>query len=228
MTADTAYQLINYLSNQFQRGNVSPQRFNLIINQASTSFLNYLLGQFQTYNYGKPESRVQFGVNETARQRLSPLINPLSPLTIDVTGLAQYPTGFEQVDAMFSTTMDRIRFFPQHRLYSYLNDPIDPINTNPGYVLESGGFRFYPNTTYNGTQLPGALLSYVQTPAPIFWNSTLDGNGRPVYSVAGSTGLPWYDVDNFEVVVRALKMVGVNLSVGELVQYGESILKTGQ
>ena len=228
MTADTAYQLINYLSNQFQRGNVSPQRFNLIINQASTSFLNYLLGQFQTYNYGKPESRVQFGVNETARQRLSPLINPLSPLTIDATGLAPYPTGFEQVDAMFSTTMDRIRFFPQHRLYSYLNDPIDPINTNPGYVLESGGFRFYPNTTYNGNQLPGALLSYVQTPAPIFWNSQPDANGRPVYVSAGSTGMPWYDVDNFEVVVRALKMVGVNLSVNELLQYGDSIIKTGQ
>ena len=41
-------------------------------------------------------------------------------------------------------------------------------------------------------------------------------------------GLHWYDVDNFEVVVRALKMVGVNLSVSELLQYGDSILKTGQ
>ena len=228
MTADTGYQLVKYLANQFQRGNVSPQRYNLIINQASTSFLNYLLGQFQTYNYGKPESRVQFGVNETARQRLSPLINPPSTLTIDVTGLAPYPTGFEQVDAMFSLTMDRIRFFPQHRLYSYLNDPIDPINTNPGYVLESGGFRFYPNTTYNGTQLPGALLSYVQTPTPINWAYTLDGNGKPVYNAGLSVGFPWYDVDNFEVVVRALKMVGVNLSVNELLQYGDAIIKQGQ
>lgn len=228
MDANTGYQLVTYLANQFQRGNVSPQRYNLIINQASTSFLNYLLGQFQTYNYGKPESRVQFGVNETARQRLSPLINAPTTLTIDSTGLAPYPTGFEQVDAMFSLTMDRIRFFPQHRLYSYLNDPIDPINTNPGYVIESDGFRFYPNTTYNGTQLPGALLSYVKTPEPIVWAYIPDGNGRPVYDPGNSTGFPWYDVDNFEVVVRALKMVGVNLSVGELLQYGDAIIKTGQ
>lgn len=228
MTADTAYQLITYLANQFQRGNISPQRFNLIINQASTSFLNYLLGQFQTYNYGKPEARVQFGVNETARQRLTPLINPLSPLTIDSTGLAPYPTGFEQVDAMFSTTMDRIRFFPQHRLYSYLNDPIDPINTNPGYVLESGGFRFYPNTTYNGTQLLGAKLSYVQTPPAIVWAYTLDGNGRPDYNAGLSVGLPWYEVDCLEVISRALKMVGVNLEAAAVSQYGEGIMKQGQ
>lgn len=228
MTADTAYQLTVYIANQFQRGNVSPQRFNLIINQASTSFLNYLLGQFQTYNYGKAEARVQFGVNETARQRLTPLINPPSSLTIDSTGLAPYPTGFEQVDAMFSLTMDRIRFFPQHKLYSYLNDPIDLINSNPGYVLESGGFRFYPNTTYNSTQLPGALLSYVQTPPLIVWAYTLDGNGRPVYDAGLSVGLPWYEVDCLEVISRALKMIGVNLGSGEISKYGEMIIKQGQ
>lgn len=228
MTADIAYQLVMYISNNFQRGNVSPQRFNLIINQASTSFLNYLLGQFQTYNYGKAESRVQFGVNETARQRLAPLINPVSTLTIDNTGLAPYPTGFEQIDAMFTVTMDRIRFFPQHRLYSYLNDPIDPINSNPGYVLESGGFRFYPNTTYNGTSVGSALISYVQTPAPIVWASTPDAQGRPSYNAAGSTGLPWYAVDCLEVIARALKMVGVNLSANEVGQYGDMIIKQGQ
>lgn len=228
MTSDTAYELVKYISNNFQRGNISPARFNLIINQASTSFLSYLLGQFQTYNYGKPEARVQFGVNETARQRLTPLINPLLSLTIDSTGLAPYPTGFEQVDAMFSQTMDRIRFFPQHRLYSYLNDPIDPINTNPGYVLESGGFRFYPNTTYNGNQLPGALLSYVQTPPAVIWAFIPDGQGRPTYNPSLSVGLPWYEVDCLEVISRALRMVGVNLDAVGVAQYGDNIIKQGQ
>lgn len=228
MTVDTLYQLVQYIANQFQRGNISPKRFNLIIQQANVSFLDYLLGELQQYQYGSPASRVQYGVNETARQRLTPLIDPLVQLTIDVTGLAPYPALFEQVDAMYNGSLNRIRFVPQHKLPSYRTDPIDPIATNPIYVLESGGFRFFPNTTDDGIASPTAQLSFVHTPPPIFWNNTVDGNGRPVYSPAGSQDPIWYDVDCYEVTSRALKMVGVNLSAPEVSQYADGIIKQGQ
>lgn len=209
-------------------GNVTPPNYNLIINQAQTSFLNYLLGELQQYNYGKPNARVQFGVNETARQRLTPLIQPPVSLTIDVTGLAPYPGDFEQVDAMYTAAMDRIRFVPQHKLPAYITDPIDPVSTNPIYMLESTGFRFYPNTTSNAVSLSSALLSYVQTPPAIFWNSTPDSQGRPVYSVAGSTAPVWYNVDMFDIIARALSYIGVNLQAPEISRFAEMVDKEGQ
>jgi hypothetical protein len=214
--------LIQYCANQLQRGNVSPARYNLIINQAQLGFLNYLLGQFQQYNYGKPNSRVQFGVNETVRQRLTPLIGPLSTLTIDGTGLSPYPAGFQQVDAMLTTTMQRVRFVPQHKLYSYLNDSIDPIATNPIYTIESDGFKFYPAT------LGSALISFVGTPPDIVWAYTLDGQQRPQYSSGSSVAPIWYDADMYEIISRALAMVGVNLSAPEVTQYADMIIKQGQ
>lgn len=228
MSVDTLYQLIQYISNNFQRGNVSPKRFNLIIQQANTSFLDYLLGQLQQYSYGSPASRVQFGVNETARQRLTPCIDPIVTLSIDNTGLAPYPDKFEQVDAMYDGNLNRIRFVPQHKLPSYRTDQIDPIATNPIYVLESGGFRFYPNMTDDDLPSSTAKLSFVHTPPVIFWNSTPDGQGRPVYTPTGSTDPIWYDVDCLEIVSRALKMVGINLSAPEVSQYADNILKVGQ
>lgn len=222
MDANEPYLLIKYVANQFQRGNISPARYNLIINQAQLSFLNYLLGQFQQYNYGKPNSRVQFGVNETVRQRLTPLIGPLSPLTVDVNGLSAYPGGFQQVDAMLTTDLQRVRFVPQHKLYSYLSDSIDPIDTNPIYTLESGGFRFYPNS------LGAAKISFVGTPPTIVWGSINDPQGRPVYNPATSTAPVWYDVDIYEIIARALSMVGVNLQAAEVSQYAAAIVKQGQ
>lgn len=227
MTVDFLYRLIQYIANQFQRGNIGPVRFNLIIQQANISFLDYLLGQLQQYSYGSPAARVQFGVNETARQRLTPLIDPVTLLTIDATGLAPYPDDFQQVDAMYAG-VNRIRFVPQHKLPSYRTDPIDPIPTNPIYIIESGGFRFYPNMTDDGIASPTATLSYVKTPPTIFWGSTPDGQGRPVYNPGTSTDPIWYPTDQLELVARVLKMIGVNLSAPEISQYADGIIKQGQ
>lgn len=231
MDANTVYNTIIYVANQFQRGNISPQRLNLIVQQGQTSFLDYCLGQMQQYQYGSPNARVQYGVNETARQRLTPFINPVSTLIIDATGLAPYPPSFEQVDAMYMNVpaRTRIRFVPQHKAPNYISDPIDPIDTNPVYLLESGGFRFYPNTNFDGVALGTALLSFVQTPAAFNWVGTpFDANGRPQYNAGASAGLAWYDVDCLEIMSRALRMVGVNLGAGEVNQYAENIIKGGQ
>ena len=184
----------------------------------------------QQYQYGAPQSRVEYAVNETARQRLTPFIGPVYTLTIDVTGLAPYPPIFEQVDAMYMNVpaRTRIRFVPQHKAPNYISDPIDPVDTNPIYLLESGGFRFYPNTNYDGNTLGTALISYVSTPPAFNWASTPDGNGRPVYNAGGSTGYAWYDVDCFAIISRALRMVGVNLAAAEVSNYAQNIIDKGQ
>ena len=209
-------------------GYFNPDQFNLVANQASTDFLNYLLGTFQSYQYGRPVSKVQWGMNEIVRQRLTPLIGPAVPLTIDVTGLAPYPTGFQQVDAMFQANMvDRVRYVPQHKVYSYVKSQIDPIATNPIFTIESGGFRFYPNTTNNGVAFTGALLSFVNTPPTIVWGYTPDGNGRPVYAPGSSVDPIWYETDNSELLSRAMKILGINLSAPELTQIGNEMQKNG-
>jgi hypothetical protein len=230
LTADFAYQILLYCANQLQRGNIAPDKANLILQQAQTSFLSYCLGQLQQYQYGAPQSRVEYAVNETARLRLTPFIAAVSTLTIDATGLAPYPGNFEQVDAMYMNVpvRTRIRFVPQHKLPNYLSDPIDPIDTNPIYVLEDEGFRFFPSTDFDGTNLGTALISFVSTPPAFNWASTPDANGRPQYDAGSSTGYAWYDVDCFEIISRALRMVGVNLSSAEVSNYAQNIIDKGQ
>lgn len=167
-------------------------------------------------------------MNEVVRQRVTPLIGPVVTLNIDVAGVSPYPGDFQQMDAVWTTTMQRIRFVPQHKLYSYLNSQIDPISTNPIFLIENDGFRFYPNTTYNNISIGSALLSYVKTPPPIVWGSILDGNGIPVYDPGTSTAPVWFDVDMLEIIARALKMVGINLSAPEVEQYSNQVITVGQ
>lgn len=227
MNVNDLYELMLFIINKFQSGNFTQDEFNVVINRAQKSFLNYLLGQFVSYQYGRPISKVQFGMNEIVRQRITPLIDPPVPLVIDANGLAPYPANFEQVDAIYTSTKDRIRFVPQHKLYSYLGSVIDPINTNPIFLIESGGFRFYPNTTYNGTALSGVTLSFVKTPPDIVWASIPDGQGRPVYNPSASVDPVWYQVDWMELVHRGLSMVGVNLQASEISQFAQQVKLQG-
>jgi hypothetical protein len=185
MDVNQVYQLVQFISNKSQNGYVTPSQFNLIINQAQNSYTSFLLGSFQQYTPGRPIARVELGNNSVVRQRLTPIIKAAT-LTIDGTGFSPYPSDYVQVDAIRTDSLQRVRFVQQDSLYSYYNSVIDPVATNPIYLLEDTGLRFYPAT------LGSARLSYVSDPVDIVWAYKLDANSRPVYT----TGIQGVNVLN--------------------------------
>lgn len=222
MSVDFVYRLIQYIINKNQQGYLSPEQFNIVINQAQYSYLDFLLGSFEQYTPGRPIAKVELGMNETIRQRLTAFIDPPTTLTIDVTGLATYPSDYQQADAMYTSSMNRVRYVQQDKLYSVLNSVIDPVANNPIYLINSAGFQFYPITLGN------SKLSYVKTPPTIVWASTPDANGRPIYDPGTSVDPLWYDLDFFEVIARALKLIGVNLQSAAVAQLATEIKQIGQ
>lgn len=222
MTVNDIYVLIQYIVNKNQQGYLSPSQFNTVINQGQRSYATYLLGRVQDYMPTRPMSKVEFGNNSVIRQRLSPIIYGYN-LTVDGNGYSPYPSDYLQTDAMLSIYgFNRVRFVEQDSLYAYYNSSIDPIATNPIYLIQDTGFQFYPTTTAN------AKLSYVRNPPDMVWGYTDDLRGRPVYSEAHSTQPVWDDASLFEIVVRALAMVGVNLQASSVSQFAEQIKKGGE
>lgn len=222
MDVNDIYELMQYIIAKNMQGYLSPDEFNLTINQAQQSYQSYLLGNFQTYTPGRPVAKVELGQNSVVRQRLSPSIYNYN-LAVDSTGFSPYPGDYLQADAMWSIYgNNRIRYVQQDSLYSFYNSVIDPVATNPIYLIEDVGFRFYPVTTAT------AKLSYVRNAPNMVWGYTLDGNGNPVYDVASSTQPIWDDASMLEIIARALRMVGVNLQSAVVSQYAEEIKNQGQ
>ena len=223
MTIDEVYQLVLYsTSKNLQQGYVSPQDFNLVINQAQQSYATYLLGGFQQYTPGRPIARVEFGQNTIIRTRLAPIIY-WTNLTVDGTGYVDYPEDYLQTDAMFTEDgYQRVRSVQQDSLYSFYNSQIDPVEENPIYILEDTGFRFFP------INIGTAKLSYVAVPPQIVWAYTLDANGIPVYDSATSVDPVWDDASILEIIVRALAIIGVNLQLTVVEQYSNLIKTQGQ
>ena len=232
MNVNDMYQICQYAINKAQNGYLTPDQFNLLVNQAQTSYQDYLLGEFQQYQYGRPQSRVNYSQNSDTRQRMTPFIFETT-LSIDGNGHANYPEEYLQTDSLRTSANDRIRFTQQDSLYSYLKSEIDPIASNPIFLLVDDGFQFYPKN------LGTATLSYVMNAPKIVWAYTLDGNNRPVYSPVGVTGAGvypttgsvdplWFDIDKLEIVARVLKLVGLNLQAGVVEQYANQVTQQGQ
>lgn len=186
MDINSIYKLTQFIVNKNQQGYVSPDQFNSVMNQAQKSYVSYILGSFQSYTPGRPVARVELGQNSVVRQRLVPIITSTT-LTVDGTGFSLYPSDYLQTDALRTVSdFQRIRFVQQDSLYSYYNSTIDPVGSNPIYLLEQTGFRFYPVT------LGTARLSYIKNPPNMIWAYRTDSNSRPTYS----TGIQGVDVIN--------------------------------
>lgn len=222
-TVDDVYQIVQYACGKnLQQGYISPADFNLTINQAQKSYASYLLGNFQQYQPGRPQARVEFGQNTVIRQRLTPIIYGYN-LAIDATGFSPYPGDYLQQDAMWSFYgYNRIREVQQQYFYSIYNSVIDPVSSWPVYMLEYDGFRFFPNNTGQ------AKLSYVRNPPDIVWGYTLNVNGIPVYNPATSSQPVWDDASILEIIVRALRIIGVNLQYNDVNAYANEIKQVGQ
>lgn len=169
MNIDDCYKLVFYIAGKNQGGNISPERFNLLIKSANSEYQSFVLGQVEQFQYNNPKARVELGNNELVTSKLSPFIS--TPLTIAVNGngKATYPNDYVERVALYTSTDKKIRWAAQERLANYLDDPIDPISTNPIYLLEDAGFMIYPVT------LGSLKLSYVKTGATPYWG--YDGAG---------------------------------------------------
>jgi hypothetical protein len=220
MNVNDMYRICQFAVNKAQNGYLTPAEFNLTINQAQVSYQDYLLGEFQQYQYGRPQARITYSQNENIRQRLSPLIIQAT-LTINGSGEVAYPADYVQTDTIITAAFNRVRYVQQDALYSYYNSQVDPIATNPIYLLEPTGFQFYPVT------LGSAILTYVKDAPEIVWGYTTV-SGRPVYSSGTSIQPVWDNVDLLEIIARALKLIGLNLQEGQVQQYANQVTQTGQ
>ena len=190
---------------------------------AQDGYLDYLLGEYQKYQPTRPFSPVEFSGNQRIRTSIAPLIYSTILPVNSTTGIANYPSDFEEVDAMWSLyNIYRIRFAQQDWLWSIKNSRIDPIEDNPVFYLNEAGINFLPVTV--GTM----RMSYVRKCPPIFWGYDEDADGIPVYNSAKSQQPVWSDTDMHQIIVRALALVGVNLQLGVVQQYAEVIKQGGQ
>lgn len=225
MNVNEMFEIIRFaVAKNLQDGYVSPDDFNnKLMPVAQDGFLDYLLGEYQKYSPLHPIPPVGFSQNRRIRDSIAPLIYNITMPVNTTTGVASYPSDYEYVDNMWGLYgIYNIRFGQQDRLTAYVTSGIDPIASNPRYLLRNEGFEFYPH------DIGWARMSYVRRPPPIHWGYTQVGDQEPVYDPTTSQDPVWSDSDCMQIIVRALALIGVNLQFPMVMQYASEIKNTGQ
>ncbi|HRP30453.1 MAG TPA: hypothetical protein PKV73_01110 [Agriterribacter sp.] len=206
-----------------QQGYLSPQDFYFSINQAQRSYLDYLKGEYQKYRDKRPIAAVEFGNSMQVRTSLAPLVYSTFLPINSSTGIANFPSDFEEVDSMFSAYgIYDIRFVQQPRLSNFRHSSIDPVTENPIYIIKHEGFQYFPG------DIGQAYMSYYRTPPSIVWGWVEDSNGVPVYNPATSQDPVWSETDILQIIARALAILGVSMQAAAVAQYANDITKNGQ
>jgi len=223
MSIDTIYKIVQFISNKWEIGYITPEEFNRTFNIAQINLFNFLIGNSEQYQYGSPKSRVGTGTPQRVSESLSPFF---VRETLAVTsGEVTKPSQYSNVIAMRTTTNEYISRTESDRLSTKLKSVVAPISTtNALYVDGATTFYIYPTTG-----ITSVVLDYYKKPLDANWAYTVV-NGRPTFNntFPPSVNPLWRDTDVVKVIGRQLKLLGVHLKDQEISQYANTIIQTGE
>lgn len=214
MTIDEAYRLLAYIANKNQRGEFSPDDFNLMAPVAQMSVINDRLGNLKKYRPNDPVPAYGFGISQKSIEELRPIIKPFVSLSV-TSNKSTYPTDCIYIHHIaISNRTARPVMIDEWQLMNFDSVIKAPSTEFPVYVVMNDGIYTYPTAS-------GSIsCTYVRRPAKPVWNYTVV-NDRPVYNATGSQDFELADTVHFEICMRILSYIGVNLDKDALIQYAE-------
>jgi hypothetical protein len=221
MNINEVYKLVSYLVDKYQGTYLSPDDFNMVINMAQNQYLSFITDDTGSQN-NNPKNPVGMSTSAIIADTLSTFLTE-SNLTI-TSQLATKPSDLYKTVAI-RTTDDNyaVRFVAEDRIASYIGNAIDaPTVTEPIYYELGSTYKFYPSS------LSTAKITYIKTPQVLKWAYTGGLVYDPATSVpASNANLEWGDTDTYEIIYRAIGIIGINLKDGDLMRASQTIKNDG-
>jgi hypothetical protein len=124
---------------------------------------------------------------------------------------------FPNVFTVTGSMVNNVRFVGEDEWIKATKSQLRAASTANPIAREYGnGFKLYPETTQIGK------VTYLRRPNTPVYAYTLSGtaNRTVTYNSAGTTQLEWGDVEINKIIAKVLGYLGVNLSEGDMTQFG--------
>ena|ERR1017187_6220525 len=211
--------ILRYIANKTQGGNLPPARFQDIMNMASRMLLNdYLPSRYK--------ENPKLAYEET--QKISDDIYPFKRIPIDLpiddNGRALYPADYVMCSSMRKVTTYKNSATPHESIrkqvpVNILDDNaiagvltsriVQPALNRPYATMYSDYIQFWP---YN---LQTVRFTYIRMPVKIIYGIIMTNN-RPVYDPTTSTETDWPEICQNALILKALSLMGINLREDQL------------
>ncbi len=221
MNINEVYKLVSYLVDKYQGTYLSPDDFNMVINMAQNQYLSFLTDDTGGPNRN-PKNPVGMSTSAIVADTLSTF---LFESVVNILGQTAYKPSdlYKTVSVRTLDDNNPVRFVSSDRITSFIGNAIDePTNTEPIYYEIGDKYKFYPST------LSAARVTYIKLPQTLKWAFTGNLVYDPVNSVPQNNGaLEWGDTDVYEIIYRAIGIIGINLKDGDLMRSAQLVKNDG-
>lgn len=220
MVIDRIYQLVQYICNKEQRGDLPPAKFNLLVWMAQLEFITKRVGNLNIINErGVP----QIGYESTWRihEDLRPMVYGPEIIPIAPSGNFYYPYGYIWPDAVHKTDFTPIKRITADQ-YPHIKRSriIPPTESYPIAI-----FR-HPYGFIDPYSIGSFAMSYLKTPPVPVWGYGMINN-RPVFDANTSVDVQVPPTCIQELTMMILQHVGINLDAAAISQYALTKESTG-
>lgn len=219
ISVDTVYKTVLSILNKEQRGYMTPDEFNRIVNHVQ---LEIFEKYFEDLNQivRQPQNDADYADRLDYLEEKIALHNTTITPSTGTAGSPFAPNGLHILGTIAYNGSEAQRV-SKKEFYNINKSPLTkPTEAYPVYTLDAGNITVYPNTI-----APTSLeVSYIQKPDPAEWRFTVDQN-TGVFVQSGSTDIDLHDSEQSEVILKVLMYAGVAIKDMEIVQIASARVK---
>jgi hypothetical protein len=221
LTVDYLYQFTLNLIKKNQSGSLASIEWARHWNDASSSYMDDLLGRFQNRSNGKLGGNTGLIENETIEQKLAPFTK--TDTIVITAGNGPKPSDCVYLLAL-RINGDQVIHINKNQIAAVNDNVIDPPSVSDGsyyYTPYLTYYSFLPNTVTSAT------IDYIATPVDVVWGFTIV-SGRQVYNAGTSVQPLWDNNSCREITKRMLTNLGVSFHDNSFSQFGKSVQMQGE
>lgn len=209
-------RLINFIAHKENGQYIRPADFQDALNMAQILEFQSLLPALKIAN-----DKGSYEQNTQVMSILRVFKEPDKVLTIDAQGRTPYPDKYQYASSASreiilenkcatsggpSTTRVPIRLLNDDSVARILSSKIKaPTYKRPYYCMYAGYMQFWP------IDMQQAFFTYLRLPNDVVYAWT-EVDGREEYDDAGSTQLEWPEISHNKIMLRAMQVIGINIS----------------
>ena len=218
ISVNTVYKTVLSILNKEQRGYMTPDEFNKIVNHVQ---LEIFEKYFEDLNQmvRQPQNDADYADRLDYLEEKIAIHNKTAPGK-NAAGSPFAPTGLHILGTISYNGSEAQRV-SKKEFYNINKSPLTkPTEVYPIYTLDSGKITVYPKTIVN-TNLE---VSFIQKPTEAAWKFTVDAN-TGVFIESSSDDIDLHDSEQSEVILKVLMYAGVVIKDMEIVQIASARVK---
>lgn len=218
ISVNTVYKTVLSILNKEQRGYMTPDEFNKIVNHVQ---LEIFEKYFEDLNQmvRQPQNDADYADRLDYLEEKIAIHNTTKNDTGDP-GTSFAPDGLHILGTISYNGSEAQRV-SKKEFYNINKSPLTkPTEVYPIYTLDSGKITVYPKTIVN-TNLE---VSFIQKPTEAAWKFTVDAN-TGVFIESSSDDIDLHDSEQSEVILKVLMYAGVVIKDMEIVQIASARVK---